>query len=113
MAINLENENNYEIFSVDEKLINSLWIPDLFFSNGVGSSRHHVVRRNALLRMVFIHFESYNETMSCGHQIRLSPEGDITYSERFTVSMNCEMNFEMFPFDSQACPLMIESYAYG
>ena len=40
-------------FSVDEKLINSLWVPDLFFANGVGSSRHHVVRRNALLSQVF------------------------------------------------------------
>ena len=44
---------------------------------------------------------------------RLSPDGDITLSERFTVSMDCEMNFEMFPFDSQACPLLLESYAYG
>ena len=82
----------------------------------MGSSRHHVVRRNALLRMVFIKYESYCylvKIISCGHQKRLSPEGDITYSERFTVSMDCEMNFEMFPFDSQACPLMIESYAYG
>ena len=40
-------------FSIDEKLINSLWVPDLFFENGVGSSRHHVVRRNALLSQVF------------------------------------------------------------
>jgi len=23
------------------------------------------------------------------------------------------MNFEMFPFDSQACPLLIESFAYA
>ena len=29
------------------------------------------------------------------------------------MSMDCEMNFEMFPFDSQACPLLLESYAYG
>ena len=107
------------LFSVDEKLINSLWIPDLFFSNGVGSSRHHVVRRNALLSMVFIIYESFRKQLfdwqnsCCGHQKRLSPKGDITYSEHFTVNMDCEMNFEMFPFDSQACPLMIESYAYG
>ena len=45
---------SFHKISVDEKLINSLWIPDLFFANGVGSSRHHVVRRNALLRWVSI-----------------------------------------------------------
>ena len=81
----------------------------MFFANGVGSSRHHVVRRNALLRFVS-HTLSLILIMTPS---RLSPDGDITLSERFTVSMDCEMNFEMFPFDSQACPLLLESYAYG
>ena len=38
--------------TVDETLLSKLWIPDLIFANGVGSSRHHVVRRNALFRLV-------------------------------------------------------------
>ena len=44
---------------------------------------------------------------------RIAPKGDITFSERFTISLDCEMNFQMFPFDSQACPVTIESYAYA
>ena len=43
--------------TVDETLLSKLWIPDLIFANGVGSSRHHVVRRNALFRLVSSVFE--------------------------------------------------------
>ena len=43
----------------------------------------------------------------------LSPEGDITLSEKFTVNMDCDMNFEMFPFDFLAFPLLQEWFTYG
>ena len=33
-------------------------------------------------------------------------------SERLTVKMSCYMNYEWFPFDSQVCPVLLESYAY-
>ena len=39
------------------------------------------------------------------HAWRISPKGDITLSERFTIRLDCEMDFAMFPFDSQACPV--------
>ena len=27
--------------------------------------------------------------------------------------MDCQMNFRMFPFDNQLCPLTLESYSYS
>ena len=93
--------------------MNSLWVPDLIFVNGLASSRHQVVRRNALFSLVSTNTSKNVEIYQCWHTKRLSPHGDITLSERFTVSVGCEMNFEMFPFDSQACPLLLESYAYS
>ena len=33
-------------------------------------------------------------------------------SERLTVKISCFMNYRMFPFDAQVCPIFIESYAY-
>ena len=38
--------------TVDEKFLSELWIPDLVFANSVSSARHHVVKRNALFRIV-------------------------------------------------------------
>ena len=93
--------------------MNSLWVPDLIFVNGLASSRHQVVRRNALFSLVSTNTSKNVAIYQCWHTKRLSPHGDITLSERFTVSVGCEMNFEMFPFDSQACPLLLESYAYS
>ena len=43
--------------------------------------------------------------IKCSYDERISPKGDITFSERFTIRLDCEMDFEMFPFDSQACPV--------
>ena len=28
------------------------------------------------------------------------------------MKLSCFMNYRMFPFDSQVCPILIESYAY-
>ena len=33
-------------------------------------------------------------------------------SERLTVKISCFMDYHMFPFDAQVCPVSIESYAY-
>ena len=44
--------NLFFLILVDEKYVNSLWVPDLIFVNGLASSRHQVVRRNALFSLV-------------------------------------------------------------
>ena len=33
-------------------------------------------------------------------------------SERLTLKVSCFMDYRMFPFDKQICPIVIESYAY-
>ena len=33
-------------------------------------------------------------------------------SKRFTLKIGCFMDLTSFPFDSQLCPILIESYAY-
>ena len=45
-----------------------------------------------------------------GHNSRNS---GIWKAERYSISMDCQMNFRMFPFDHQLCPLMLESYSYS
>ena len=41
----------------------------------------------------------------------ITTEGEVTVSERLTVKLTCEMDYGLFPFDNQLCPLKIESYA--
>ena len=44
--------------------------------------------------------------------VLLSPDGEIMLSERLTLKVSCFMDYRMFPFDKQICPIVIESYAY-
>ena len=43
----------------------------------------------------------------------LNSKSRIPKAERYSITMDCQMNFRMFPFDNQLCPLTLESYSYS
>ena len=51
-------------------------------------------------------------SISCG-QDHLYFKSRIFKAERYSITMDCQMNFRMFPFDHQLCPLTLESYSYS
>ena len=72
--------------------MNKLWRPDVFFVDSQEASRHDIITDNLFLD--------------------IKPSGEIMVSERLTVKISCYMNYKWFPFDSQVCPVYLESYAY-
>ena len=44
--------------------------------------------------------------------LRVTPRGQILLSQRFTLEMDCHMDFRHFPFDCQLCPIELESFGY-
>lgn len=80
------------IFLHDDTVKN-LWSPDTFFVNEKKSFIHITINKNTYTK--------------------LSPNGDVFKSDRFSVTSYCPMNFNYFPFDSQVCVISIESCKYG
>lgn len=69
-----------------------IWMPDSFFSNEKESHSH-----NMLMPNVFV---------------RIFPTGVVYYSTRISLTLDCPMNFQRYPFDRQDCSIRIFSYAY-
>ncbi|XP_048585336.1 gamma-aminobutyric acid receptor subunit beta-like [Nematostella vectensis] len=68
------------------------WTPDTYFVNVKNSKYHHVTRENM--------------------RVMIDPDGRIYFSTRITLTLQCDMDFRLFPMDTQHCPVVIESYAY-
>ncbi|RUS88753.1 hypothetical protein EGW08_003470 [Elysia chlorotica] len=69
-----------------------LWIPDLFFTQGLDSYRHESTTPNLF--------------------IRLWANGSVLYSQRITSTMKCQMDLSNFPHDIQHCKSPMMSYSY-
>ncbi|KAG4077736.1 hypothetical protein HA402_011165 [Bradysia odoriphaga] len=69
-----------------------IWMPDLFFSNEKQSHFHNMLTSNVY--------------------IRIFPNGQILYSTRISLTLDCPMNLQPYPFDRHECPLHIASYGY-
>ncbi|CAD5122257.1 DgyrCDS10702 [Dimorphilus gyrociliatus] len=69
-----------------------LWVPDLFFRNEKKAYVHRVIHPNKL--------------------ITVSEDGRVTYSQRITLKLSCNMILLKFPVDTQVCPLYLESFGY-
>jgi len=76
---------------VDSDLLDLIWIPDIHFVGEKQARRHDIIRKNVLLD--------------------ITADGDITYSDRLTMKLGCNMDFRDFPFDKQLCPIKMEPYA--
>ncbi|XP_074158119.1 gamma-aminobutyric acid receptor subunit rho-3 [Sminthopsis crassicaudata] len=77
----------------DGRLIQKIWVPDVFFVHSKRSFIHDTTVENIMLRVY--------------------PDGNVLFSLRITVSAMCFMDFSQFPLDSQNCSLELESYAYN
>jgi len=68
------------------------WTPDTYFFN-VKRIKYHFVTRENMRVMIY-------------------STGKIYFSARITLTAQCDMNFRLYPMDTQHCPLIIESYAH-
>ncbi|XP_071788462.1 glycine receptor subunit alpha-3-like isoform X1 [Asterias amurensis] len=69
------------------------WLPDVYFVYEKQASPHLVTQANKLLRIY--------------------PNGSLSYSGRFSITVACNMQLNKFPMDSQKCTIIISSYAYN
>uniref|UniRef100_A0A1I8HYA7 Gamma-aminobutyric acid receptor subunit beta n=3 Tax=Macrostomum lignano TaxID=282301 RepID=A0A1I8HYA7_9PLAT len=69
-----------------------LWVPDLYFINEKRGNFHEITTPNLLLRV--------------------KPSGEVTFSQKLTVKLSCNMDLKKFPMDKQKCHLKMESYGY-
>lgn len=86
-------KTNYSIpFNIAADPTKLFWIPDTYFWNVKDAKYHYVTRENM--------------------RIKISPNGEVYFSTRITLTAQCDMDLRLFPMDTQYCPLIIESYAY-
>uniref|UniRef100_A0A1I8GH73 Neur_chan_LBD domain-containing protein n=1 Tax=Macrostomum lignano TaxID=282301 RepID=A0A1I8GH73_9PLAT len=62
-----------------------LWVPDLYFINEKRGNFHEITTPNLLLRV--------------------KPSGEVTFSQKLTVKLSCNMDLKKFPMDKQKCHL--------
>ncbi|XP_053374118.1 glutamate-gated chloride channel-like [Mercenaria mercenaria] len=86
------NNTNYTTLKLSSADVGKIWIPDLFFHHERHSEIHALLSENVL---VYIY-----------------ENGSVQYSVRVNTRSHCEMNLKQYPFDTQACPVIIQSYAY-
>ncbi|XP_014662721.1 PREDICTED: glycine receptor subunit alpha-3-like [Priapulus caudatus] len=75
------------------KLADSIWKPDLFFTNSRHATFHAVTSPNAL--------------------VRIYPNGTVVLHQRITSTFFCHMNLVHFPFDQQKCSIKLASFGYS
>ncbi|XP_064826871.1 gamma-aminobutyric acid receptor subunit beta-3-like isoform X3 [Oncorhynchus masou masou] len=78
--------------TLDNRVADSLWVPDTYFLNDKKSFVHGVTVKNRM--------------------IRLHPDGTVLYGLRITTTAACMMDLRRYPLDEQNCTLEIESCAY-
>jgi len=78
---------------VPPKFVQKLWAPDLFFSNEKKGHLHIITQPN--------------------RYIRIAKDGEVLLSQRYSLTLSCPMALHKFPFDSQKCKIVIESYGYS
>ncbi|XP_013392182.1 gamma-aminobutyric acid receptor subunit beta-3 [Lingula anatina] len=83
---------NRTYMDMDPRHAGFIWIPDLFIRNEKSAEWHSVTIPNRMLR--------------------LYENGSVMFISRITVTAACPMDLFMFPFDTQKCPLILQSYAF-
>ncbi|XP_045203265.2 glycine receptor subunit alpha-3-like isoform X1 [Mercenaria mercenaria] len=78
---------------LDSRLMDNIWVPDLFIANEKDARFHLVTVPNKLMHIY--------------------PEGRVQYSLRISATLQCSMDLRKYPLDSQICYVMMESYGYS
>ncbi|XP_074626996.1 gamma-aminobutyric acid receptor subunit rho-2-like isoform X2 [Acropora palmata] len=82
------------VFKVD--LVKHLWTPDTYIY-GIRS----------------IQTVQTNSAVPASEGLRISPNGDVLFSTRLSMTIYCTMVFHYFPMDRQKCFLNLTSWSYG
>ncbi|KAK2168692.1 hypothetical protein LSH36_15g18025 [Paralvinella palmiformis] len=78
--------------TLNYNMFDQLWVPDLFIKNEKKATFHQITVPNRLLK--------------------LSPNGQVYYSQRLTLTLSCGMHLKYYPMDNQTCKIELESYGY-
>ncbi|KAL8577408.1 hypothetical protein ACOMHN_060230 [Nucella lapillus] len=90
--LNFGNVSDLKWLEVDSKMMDDVWVPDVYFRNEKSGSFHDVTVPNKYMH--------------------LYPGGRVIYSVRLSLTLNCRMYLIKYPLDSQDCPMWIQSYTY-
>nr|XP_024658421.1 glycine receptor subunit beta isoform X3 [Maylandia zebra] len=90
--LQLPTDYKSEALTVDPKMFQCLWKPDLFFANEKNANFHDVTQDNILL-FIF-------------------RNGDVLISMRLSVTLSCPLDLTLFPMDTQLCKMQLESFGY-
>ncbi|KAL8566171.1 hypothetical protein ACOMHN_041326 [Nucella lapillus] len=82
------------VVKLRESSVDSVWQPDLFFSNSKEGVRHQLTMPN---RLLYVNVST----------------GRVRSTQRLTVWLHCEMDQGTFPHDNQTLPITMESFSYS
>ncbi|BFZ14903.1 hypothetical protein BsWGS_17942 [Bradybaena similaris] len=83
---------NSSRLEVDTKMMDMVWVPDVYFRNEKKGRFHDVTVPNKYMH--------------------LYQDGEVHYSMRLSLTLSCRMVLEKYPLDTQKCPMLIQSYTY-
>ncbi|XP_070534363.1 glycine receptor subunit alpha-2-like [Ptychodera flava] len=86
------DNSTVESLVIDGVIKDRIWLPDSFFVNAKDEILHDSPKQNSYVRV------HYN--------------GDVLSSYRMTLILTCQMELDLFPFDTQYCFMRIESYGF-
>ena len=77
-----------------------IWVPDFYFPDA---------------KEYRIGFDQRSTRLESGQQLTIQPNGDVYWSQRLAMTVNCDMDYSQLPWDSQECGLRqgIGSYSQG
>ncbi|XP_071124551.1 glycine receptor subunit alpha-2-like [Mytilus edulis] len=77
--------------SFDHKSMEKLWLPDIYFPN----------EKEARLHSVFVPNKMLSANLG----------GNVSYTARVSLKLNCPMQLKNYPFDRQTCSIEMESFS--
>ena len=116
-CIEFKRKKEFSDNHVDHKNPNNL--KKKYFNIRIKSAEMHLWELILTATLVYERFSNIRSTNFPGLHFspKISGHNSRNYgiwkAERYSISMDCQMNFRMFPFDHQLCPLMLESYSYS
>lgn len=78
--------------ALNAKMVQHMWIPDIYFVNEKSGIKHDLTKENEV--------------------VRLWPNGEVFHSMRLSMTASCPMRLHNYPLDKQVCKLAFESFSY-
>ena len=108
--VNNTSFSNVGHVTMDSKLYDSIWVPDLFFPNEKIASVHQVTVPNRLLRIFPDGKVLYSSRYTAAEKELIDERDNLkAFNFRYSMTIGCHMSLESFPFDEQTCSLKMES----